>query len=71
MNVLFVGLGSSAPAWYRCALPARALGADWIGARGDASDLDVVNGEISGPLQSMDDLARYDVIVLQQPRGTK
>ena len=30
-RTLFVGLGTSAVAWYRAALPAMALGADWVG----------------------------------------
>ena len=28
-KTLFMSRGNKAPAWYRCALPALALGADW------------------------------------------
>ncbi len=69
MNVLFVGIGTSAPCWYRCALPARALGADWIGIGGDASALRIRTGEFSRPIEGIDDLASYECVVLQQPRG--
>lgn len=69
MNVLFVGIGTTAPCWYRCALPARALGADWIGIGGDPSALTVRTGGFSRRIAAIDDLASYDVVVLQQPRG--
>ena len=70
MNVLFVGIGTTAPCWYRCALPARALGADWIGVAGDPTALTVRTGQCSRDIGGIDDLATYDVVVLQQPRGT-
>jgi glycosyltransferase involved in cell wall biosynthesis len=72
MNVLFVGIGTSAPCWYRCALPARALGADWIGVGGggDAGALTIRTGEWSRDIGGVEDLASYDVVVLQQPRGS-
>ena len=69
MNVLFVGIGASAPCWYRCALPARALGADWIGISRESVRLKIVTGEYRRPIAGIDDLATYDVVVLQQPRG--
>jgi glycosyltransferase involved in cell wall biosynthesis len=69
-NVLFVGIGTSAPCWYRCALPARALGADWVGVRGEPSAPAFVTGEAARPLRGVADFASYDVVVLQQPRGT-
>lgn len=69
-NVLFVGIGTSAPCWYRCALPARALGADWVGVRGEPSVLSFVTGEATRKLRDVSDFASYDVVVLQQPRGT-
>ncbi len=70
MNVLFAGIGTSAPCWYRCALPARALGADWIGIGGDPSALTIRTGEFSREIAAVEDLASYDTVVLQQPRGT-
>ncbi len=69
-NVLFVGIGTSAPCWYRCALPARALGGDWVGVRGEPPELSFVTGEAARPLSSVEDFAAYDVVVLQQPRGS-
>jgi glycosyltransferase involved in cell wall biosynthesis len=69
MNALFVGIGQSAPCWYRCALPARALGADWIGIAGDPTALTIRTGQTSRDIGGVDDLAAYDVVVLQQPRG--
>ncbi|MEY2513098.1 MAG: hypothetical protein QOJ89_456, partial [bacterium] len=68
-NALFVGVGTSAPCWYRCALPARALGADWIGVRGDPAGLRVRTGETGRTLHGVEDFTSYDVVVLQQPRG--
>lgn len=70
MNAIFVGLGASAVSWYRCALPARALGADWIGTAGAPADLRLRTGEIGRPLTAVEDLRGYDVVVLQQPRGS-
>jgi glycosyltransferase involved in cell wall biosynthesis len=69
MNILFVGIGTTAPCWYRCALPARALGADWIGVAGDPTALTIRTGQCSRDIGGIDDLAAYDVVVLQQPRG--
>ncbi|MGH2942568.1 MAG: glycosyltransferase family protein, partial [Solirubrobacteraceae bacterium] len=70
MNVLFVGIGTSAPCWYRCALPARALGGDWVGVREEPPALTFHTGEAGRPLRGIEDFASYDVVVLQQPRGT-
>jgi glycosyltransferase involved in cell wall biosynthesis len=68
-NVLFVGIGTSAPCWYRCALPARALGGDWVGVRDEPPQLTFATGEAKRPLRDAGDFASYDVVVLQQPRG--
>jgi glycosyltransferase involved in cell wall biosynthesis len=70
-NVLFVGIGTSAVCWYRCALPARALGGDWIGVRDEPAELTLCTGEVSRPVGGVEDFATYDVVVLQQPRGTQ
>lgn len=69
MNVLFVGIGTTARCWYRCALPARALGADWIGVGGHPTALVIRTGQCSRDIGSIEDLATYDVVVLQQPHG--
>jgi glycosyltransferase involved in cell wall biosynthesis len=69
MNALFVGIGTTAACWYRCALPARALGADWIGVSGEPTALTIRTGQCARDIGGIDDLASYDVVVLQQPRG--
>lgn len=69
MNVLFVGMGMSVTSWYRCALPACATGADWVGAVGEPPSLAFVTGTARRPVRDIADFARYDVVVLQQPHG--
>jgi glycosyltransferase involved in cell wall biosynthesis len=69
MNVLFVGIGTTARCWYRCALPARALGADWIGVGGHPTALVIRTGQCSRDIGSIEDLATYDVVVLQHAHG--
>ena len=67
-RTLFVGIGASGPAWYRAALPAAALGADWVGVRGTPPELRFVTGD-NGRVRALDDLFGYDVVVVQQVRG--
>ena len=67
-RTLFVGLGTSGVAWYRAALPAMALGADWVGVRGELPELRVVTGD-TARVSGVGDLAGYEVVVLQQVRG--
>lgn len=67
-RTLFVGIGASGPAWYRAALPATALGADWVGVRGTPPELRFVTGD-NGRVRALEDLFGYDVVVVQQPRG--
>ena len=67
-RTLFVGIGASAPCWYRAALPATALGADWVGVRGAPPELRFVTGD-NGRVRDLEDLFGYDVVVVQQPRG--
>jgi glycosyltransferase involved in cell wall biosynthesis len=69
-NVLFVGLDMTPLCWYRCALPARALGADWIGVSGEPPNLVKHTGELQREVTGVADFSSYDVVVLQQPRGT-
>lgn len=67
-RVLFVGRGNGAVCWYRCALPAMWMQADWAGVEGTPGDLYMETGIVKGEtkLPVFDD---YDIIVLQQPRG--
>lgn len=65
-RVLFVGRGKSAVGWYRCYLPAMALGADWVGCAGDPPNLALLTGLVKQKTQPPV-FADYDIIVLQQP----
>jgi glycosyltransferase involved in cell wall biosynthesis len=67
-RVLFVGRGTSSVCWYRCALPATVLGADWIGVSGEPPRLKHLTARY-GLQVELADFARYDVVILQQPRG--
>lgn len=68
-RVLFIGAGQSAVAWYRCYLPAITLGHDWIGVAGEPPKLHYVTGLVQRETK-MPRFEDYDVIVVQQPRGT-
>lgn len=67
-KVLFVGIATTPLCWYRCALPARALGADWIGVSGEPPALGIQTGE-TPTVKGVADFFDYDIVVLQQPRG--
>ena len=67
-RTLFLGIGKSAVAWYRAALPAMHLGAEWAGVRGEPPKLSFVTG-LSTRALDVDELFGYDAIVVQQPRG--
>lgn len=65
-RTLFVGRGAGAVCWYRCALPAMALGLEWVGVAGDPPELAFLTGRTATPL-SCEDLASYEVVIVQQP----
>lgn len=69
-EILFVGIGKSSVLWYRCALPAMHLGADWVGVRGSPPAVQVMTGIVKNDtaLPNYDD---YKVIILQQVNGNK
>jgi glycosyltransferase involved in cell wall biosynthesis len=67
-RTMFVGIGKSAPTWYRAALPAMYLGAEWCGVRGEPPKLSFVTG-LSARALDVEELFGYDAVVLQQPRG--
>jgi glycosyltransferase involved in cell wall biosynthesis len=67
-RTLFLARGSSGIAWYRCVLPASALGADWAAALGRPPKLQFVAG-VTEREMSLEALADYEVVVLQQPVG--
>lgn len=68
VNVLFVGHGKSAPCWYRCVLPAQAMGADWVAFAGEPPKIVYLTGLVGGNA-IMPRFEEYDVVVVQQPRG--
>lgn len=68
-NILFVGTGSAAQCWYRCALPARALGADWVGGAGEPGAIQFYTGQAQRPLRDVRDFFAYEVVVLQLVHG--
>lgn len=68
LDVLFVGLGNSRVAWYRCVLPAMYLGCDWCGLSGIPPYLQFATGYVKGRTQ-LPTFEDYDVVILQQPRG--
>jgi glycosyltransferase involved in cell wall biosynthesis len=68
-NILFVGMASAAQCWYRCALPARALGADWVGGAGEPDAIQFYTGQARRPLRDVHDFAEYEIVVLQLAHG--
>ena len=68
-KTLFLARGGGAAGWYRCALPAMALGLEWLGVQNDPPALDFVTG-LTRERLSPADLETYDVLVIQQPSGT-
>jgi O-antigen biosynthesis protein len=69
-KTLFVGLGVSVVAYYRCFLPAVALGADYVAFTAGPPELKLVTG-LGERVPTVADLFDYDVVVLQQPRGVE
>jgi glycosyltransferase involved in cell wall biosynthesis len=68
-KTLFIARGQGAAGWYRCALPAMALGIDWVGVAGEPPRLGLATGRTERPIR-IDEFADYDVLVIQQPSGT-
>jgi glycosyltransferase involved in cell wall biosynthesis len=67
-RTLFVGRNNGAVTWYRCALPAMALGADWVGVAGEPPHLHFLTGVTAQP-PAFERFFDYDVVVLQLPQG--
>jgi glycosyltransferase involved in cell wall biosynthesis len=55
--------------YYRCLLPAQAMGADWCGIVGEPPRLGVATSMIRNGTHMPNLLEDYDVVVLQQPAG--
>jgi glycosyltransferase involved in cell wall biosynthesis len=69
-RVLFVGVGATGICYYRCLLPATAMGADWIGiGPSEPPHLRLDTGLVKGGTRKPNMLTDYDVIVLQEVFG--
>lgn len=67
-DLLFIGNGATAVAWYRCFLPAMTLGCDHVGFWGDPPKAEYATGIVRGKSQRPN-LLDYKVVIIQQPRG--
>lgn len=63
---IFLAAAGTTPGWYRCSLPAMALGVEWAGVVGEAPALRFPTGVTAGAID-LDALAGYEVVVIQQP----
>lgn len=68
-DVVMVGLGTTAPCYYRVMLPAMQLGCDWVGVVGAPPKLRWVTGGVRGESKMPDFVDDYSIVVLQQPAG--
>lgn len=68
-DVCMVGIGTSAPCYYRVMLPAMRMKCDWTGITGFPPSLHWVTGSVRGESKLPDLLDDYKVVVLQQPHG--
>lgn len=68
-DVCMVGIGTTAPCYYRIMLPAMQLGCDWTGVNGYPPKLQWVTGSVRGDSKMPDLIDDYEVVVLQQPAG--
>ena len=67
-RTLFLARALSVAAWYRMLLPAIHLGCDWAGVAGDPPGWAISTGNVD-PGLTEDDVAGYDVVVVQARRG--
>ena len=69
-RVLFIGIGPTPICYYRCMLPALAMGCDWVGVSGKPPKFHVNTGIVKGSTQTPKLLhGDYDIVVVQQPHG--
>jgi glycosyltransferase involved in cell wall biosynthesis len=68
-EVLFVGIGTSPVFYYRCLLPATAMGCDYAGVMGDPSSMAMATGHVRHMDGRLPDFEKYRVVILQQPKG--
>lgn len=65
MKTLFISLGGSPPAWYRCGLPANQLNIDWIGLVDGPPG---IGQDIAGNVEEYPD-DKYELFIAQQAKG--
>ena len=68
-KTVFLGLGASVVSYYRCFLPAVALGAEYATWATTPTGQVVLTGGLGSPPPSLDDLPNYDVVVIQYANG--
>lgn len=73
-EILFIGIGKTPVCWYRCALPAMSIGADWVGIHMTDDEriplLYVVTGLVKNATIEPQ-IEDYKVVILQQPYGRR
>lgn len=73
-EVLFIGIGKTPVCWYRCAMPAMNIGADWVGIHMTDDErfplLHVVTGLVRNNTIEPQ-IEDYKVVILQQPYGRR
>lgn len=69
-DACFVGMGTTSVMWYRIALPAMKLGADYVGVYDDPPNCSYATGIVKGESQRPN-FNDYKVVVVQQPMGLK
>lgn len=67
-RTLFLARGTLTVGWYRCVLPATALGCDWAGVAGEPGALRLLSGRVPATFTERD-IPAYDVVVVQLVSG--
>jgi glycosyltransferase involved in cell wall biosynthesis len=68
-KTIFLGLGTSPPSYYRCFLPAIALGAEYVTWGLTDQQQIVITGGLGSPPPSIEDLDGFEVVVAQYAAG--
>jgi len=68
-DVCMIGLGVTAPCYYRIMLPAMQMKCDWAGVNGLPPKLHWVTGSVKGDSKMPDLIDDYKVVIIQQPSG--
>src|SRR3954463_5604879 len=68
-KTLFLGLGASVVSYYRCFLPAIALGAEYATWAADTQGTIHITGGLGSPPPTVGDLPNYQVVIVQYAAG--